>query len=298
MRSQASSTRTAHHAPVVSECLRHAVLTLQAAKIETASLDARLLLQEALGLSREQLLLAMERPMPAGALGRYEALLTRRSAREPVAKILGRREFYGLEFAVTQATLDPRPDSETVVDAVLTVCADRQKPYRILDLGTGTGCLCLSLLKALPNASAVAVDVSDAALAVAQQNAQQLGLSSRVQFVASRWCDAVDGVFDVIVSNPPYIPRREIDDLALEVASFEPRLALDGGEDGLDCYREIMVQLPARLAKGALAVFEIGLGQHDALARLAEAQGLSARAMHKDLGGIIRAVTITNEGRL
>lgn len=273
-----------------ADSLKRAILGLQAAKIESASLDARLLLQEALGASREQLLLRMEQPLPAVAAKRFEAFIARRAVREPVAKIIGRKEFWGMEFEVTHDTLDPRPDSETLIEAVLAALKDRQKSYEILDLGTGTGCLSLALLKELPNAKVKAVDCSEAALSVAKINARNLGLEQKIQFTYSRWFENVDGLFDIMVSNPPYIPTADIERLTPEVAAYDPHVALDGGIDGLSAYRELLKEAPNKLAaKGILAV-EIGMGQHVAVAQIASSAGLGQAEMFKDLAGITRCL--------
>ena len=233
----------------VKDVLREAVIALQAAKIESASLDARLLLQHALRITREQLLMTMEQPLTGEQEAHYRRLIAARAKRQPVAQLIEKREFFGLEFRVTPDTLDPRPDSETLVECVLERCPDREKQYRILDLGTGTGCLLLSLLNVFSNATAIGVDISDAAIAVARENTIRFGMQSRVAFLASHWCEKLAGSFDIIVANPPYIPSKSIESLSPEVAQYEPRLALDGGEDGLGCYRDIMRDLPRVLAK-------------------------------------------------
>ncbi|MFW0778305.1 MAG: peptide chain release factor N(5)-glutamine methyltransferase [Rickettsiales bacterium] len=277
----------------IQDTLRDAVIKLQDAKFASGSLDARILLQHVLHVSREELLLAMDEPMSEAQRHEYFSLIDLRLKHHPISHLIGKREFYGMDFKVTNDTLDPRPDSETLIDAVLEYCTDSQKTYKILDLGVGTGCLCLSLLKAISNATAIGVDISEAALAVAKENTIRLGLQSRIAFLASNWCEKVAGTFDIIVANPPYIPSASIESLAPEVALHEPKLALDGGKDGLDCYRQIMKSLPELLAEDGVAFFEIGMGQQDALAQLAHEQGLNVMAMKKDLGGIIRCVMIT-----
>jgi len=276
------------------EVLRTAVLSLQQAKIESASLDARILLQHVLRLSREQFLLAMEESLSNDQHAMFNELIAKRTNRQPVAQIIGKREFWGMEFKVTGDTLDPRPDSESVIEAVLGQCRDRLKPYKVLDLGTGTGCLLLSLLNELPNATGIGVDISEAALAVAKENTIYFGMQSRVAFLASNWCEKLAGQFDIIVANPPYIPSKTIESLAPEVANYEPRLALDGGEDGLDCYRDIMHSLPLILEKDGIAVFEIGIGQQAALAEIATSCAMKVKETRQDLGGIIRCVIITH----
>lgn len=277
----------------VREALRSAVLVLQQAKVESASLDARLLLEHVLRMSREQLLLAMDNMLTQEQEIQYRALIGARCDRQPIAQLVGKREFWGQEFKVTRDTLDPRPDSETVIMEALSRLTDRQKPFKIADLGVGTGCLLLSLLKELSNATAIGVDISEAAINVAKENTICFGMQSRVTFITSDWCEKLAGAFDIIVANPPYIPTRSIESLAPEVARHEPRLALDGGESGLECYRKIIAALPSVLAEDGFAVLEIGAGQQQALAEMATGQGLKAAGMRQDLSGIIRTVTLT-----
>jgi release factor glutamine methyltransferase len=204
--------------------------------------------------------------------------------------VLGHREFWSLDFVVTEATLNPRPDSETLVEEVLAARRDRP-PARILDLGTGTGCLLLSLLKEWPGAWGMGVDRSEAAARVARLNAVRLGLESRSAVVVGDWADALDGTFDVVVANPPYIPDREIAGLAPEVARFEPRGALSGGPDGLDAYRSIARMLPRLLADGGIVALEVGAGQAPDVARLLAAGGLSDVRTARDLGSVERVVS-------
>lgn len=276
------------------EALREAVKNLQAAHVETASLDARLLLEYALGLSREQLLMKIDEAMSPQQIAHFRVLIEMRSRRQPIAQIIGKREFFGLTFKVTPSVLDPRPDSETLIEAALKRCKDRQAPLRILDLGTGTGCLLLALLYEFPQAKGVGVDISDEALKVAQENAVHLGLQSRASFVASHWCMRVDGVFDIIISNPPYIPTGGIAALSPEVAEFEPKLALDGGADGLNCYRAVVASIPQHLAEGGMAILELGMGQQPAVEKLVTQSGLKTAGVAHDIQGIARALMITH----
>ena len=208
-------------------------------------------------------------------------------ARRPISQILGHREFWSLDFEVTEATLDPRPDSETLVAAVLERMAS---PARILDLGTGTGCLLLSLLHERPGAWGLGIDRSPAAAAVAARNARRLGLGARAAFAVSDWDSALSGTFEAVVSNPPYIPDAEIEGLAPEVAWHEPRSALAGGVDGLDAYRRIARVLPSLLAPGGLAALEVGAGQAPDVARLLAAEGLVEIATAHDLASVERVV--------
>jgi release factor glutamine methyltransferase len=268
-------------------------MELQRAHVENASLDARVLLEHVLGISREQLLMGMSNMLTEQQEADYRQLVTRRAERRPIAQVLGYREFWGMEFAVTESTLTPRPDSETIIETILERTADHSAPLRIADLGTGTGCLLLSLLRELPSATGVGVDMCPRALAVAQENASNLLLAGRAQFVHSNWFAEVDGKFDIIVSNPPYIPSDSIDSLAPEVAQFEPRLALDGGADGLECYRSLLKIVPQKLNANGFLALEIGAGQHKAIEQIAKDSGLRLLATKKDLGGIVRALIIS-----
>ncbi|MGE5476500.1 MAG: peptide chain release factor N(5)-glutamine methyltransferase [Bacteroidales bacterium] len=261
-----------------------------AAGIDTARLDARLLVAEVLAVAPDRVALDPGLAVTAEQAGRIEALAVRRAAREPVSHILGRRGFWTLNLKVTADTLDPRGDTETLVEAVLARIPDRAAPLRLMDFGTGTGAIVLALLSELPNATAIAVDKSPAALAVARDNASAHGLDGRIRFVLSHWGAALDERADVIVSNPPYIPDQDIDGLAPEVAAYEPRLALAGGPDGLDCYRELVPQMARLLVPGGLAAVEVGAGQAPQVAALFQAAGLRDIAFACDLGGVERCV--------
>lgn len=264
---------------------------LVTAGIDTARLDARVLLGHAMGADPATLLPGSGRVVAPDTETAYAALLARREAREPVSHIVGAREFRGLRFHVTAQVLDPRADSETVVDLALRFLpADR--PCRIADLGTGSGCLLLSLLAERPLATGLGIDRSVAALGVARENAVVLGLSGRATFLAANWLDGLAGTLDLVIANPPYIPSAGIDALEPEVARHEPRLALDGGMDGLDCYRAILPALPGRLAATGFAVLEHGAGQSGALAGLVTASGLRVIATARDLAGHERAMAI------
>lgn len=276
-----------------TEALRYGVMELQKEHIESASLDARILLEYVLDVTREQMLLVMDKLLTQEQEVHYLDLIRQRAERRPVAQLIGQREFWGLEFNVSEATLDPRPDSETLIEALLERQPDREAPLNILDLGTGTGCLMLSLLSEYKNARGTAVDISPDALAVAKENAQCLGLEGRATFIESNWDAQVDGQFDIIISNPPYIPSGVISTLLPEVYKYEPHLALDGGEDGMDCYRAIVPRLAILLAVGGVAAFEIGIGQLRALESIVEESGLIVAGIRKDIGGIPRCVLVT-----
>ncbi len=216
-----------------------------------------------------------------------------------MAYILGEREFWGLPFKVSPAVLVPRPDSETVIEVALPLLADRTRAWRLLDLGLGSGCLLLTLLKELPNAHGVGLDVSREALAVAQSNAQALGVADRATLLHGDWREPgwtgpLGGPFDLVVSNPPYIEAGTIEGLMPEVARYEPRLALDGGPDGLDPYRLIATAAPQLMVPGGHLVVEIGEGQAIEITRIFEAAGLRVTAPVKDLGGIDRVLRATH----
>lgn len=267
--------------------LAAAAARLKEAGCGTPELDARLLLQAAAGLTREDLVIDPERWIDAAARERFAAFLRRRAQREPVSRILGAREFYGRPFRVTTATLDPRPDTETLVEAALALMPEEA---RILDLGTGTGAIAVTLLAERPGASGVATDRSADALAVARANAEALGVAPRLTLVEGSWFAPVSGVFDIIVSNPPYIPERDIVGLSPDVRNFDPREALVGGEDGLDPYRAIAHDARSHLAPGGHVLVEIGAGQADAVAAIFAAAGWDNPARHRDLGGHVRCL--------
>ena len=270
--------------------LGRAVAELRAAGVESARLDVRLLLADALGATPAQVLAYPERRLNPAEAGRFSALLTRRLAREPVSRILGRREFWSLDLVVGPTTLDPRPDSETLVEAVLAHLGDRARPRTLLDLGTGSGCLLLALLAELPGGWGLGVDLDPAALAVARKNAESLGLDRRARFLAGDWATALAGPWDVVVCNPPYIESAALRRLAPEVAGFDPRVALDGGADGLAAYRRLVPDLGRLLAPGALVALEVGAGQANAVEALLSRAGLASIGRVPDLSGVARCL--------
>jgi release factor glutamine methyltransferase len=252
-------------------------------------LEARLLLSHALGVEPADLIRYPGRPVDPGAL---ECSVARREAQEPIALILGRREFWSMEFLVSDATLIPRPDSETLVEAALAAFAERPPPWRILDLGTGTGCLLLALLREFPGAFGVGVDIAAGAASLARRNAIRLGLADRAEFVSADWTNALSGMFDLIVANPPYVATPEMTRLMPEVARYEPRRALDGGSDGYDAYRSILPNLGDALAADGTAVLEVGVGQAATVSALARERGFAA-STRRDLAGIARAIVLS-----
>lgn len=274
------------------DALRRAAERLAAAGVEGARRDARLLLAAALDLGPQAPTTAGAGPLPPERLSRFEALVERRRRREPVSRILGRREFWSLDLSITAATLDPRPDSETLVAAVVERCGDPGRPRRVLDLGTGSGNLLLAVLAELPGAWGLGIDFDPTALAVAQGNAAALALAGRAAFAAGDWASALAGSWDVILCNPPYVRSGEIDALAPEVARFEPLGALDGGPDGLAAYRRVVPELARLLAPDGLAAVELGAGLAPEVTALAEAEGLESVACLPDLAGIRRCLLL------
>lgn len=278
----------------LSRALEALTQAFRAAGIDTPQLDARVLAGHALGIGRARLVADSERLLDAREIDALDALAARRIAHEPVARIVGAREFWSLPLAVSPAVLVPRPDTETVVELALdavTASGGRQRPLRLLDIGTGTGALLLALLTELPAATGVGTDISEAALAVARDNAARLALDARCTFAACDIAQGIDGPFDLVVSNPPYIASAEIATLAPEVRDHDPRLALDGGPDGLAAYRAIAADAKRLLAPGGMLVVELGAGQEDAVTRLFTQAGLAVPApARKDLGGIARAL--------
>jgi len=259
--------------------------------IESPELDARILVGHALGLDRTVLASSAERVLSRQELDAIDALAARRLRHEPVARIVGRKEFWSLPLRVSSATLVPRPETESVVEAALATVRDRQLSLRIADLGTGTGAILLALLSELPNATGSGTDIEPAALAIARTNARELGLQDRCQFILSDFGAALTERFDLVVSNPPYIATSELPALPAEVRDYDPELALDGGPEGLDCYRRIAAESARLLAPGGALVLEIGAGQSAAVTGIFEATGLKAAAPPRpDLAGIPRAL--------
>jgi release factor glutamine methyltransferase len=263
---------------------------LRAAGVENPRGDARLLLAAALGCSRETVMAYPERPVPEAQAALAAAYIDRRAAREPVSRILGAREFWSLPFAITPAVLDPRADSETLVEAVLAAAAAGQPARRLLDLGTGSGCLLLALLNELPRAWGAGLDRSFDALAAARANAKALGMAERTAFLQGNWCDALGGPWDIIVSNPPYVASGDIEALAPEVRLHDPYSALDGGGDGLAAYRALVPAARRALPLGGLLALELGAGQADAVRDLLQAAGFGRIEGRQDLAGVVRCL--------
>ena len=260
--------------------------------LDTPALDARLLGAAALGIEASAFLTAPDLPLTAPEADRLGAFGRRRIAREPVSRILGVAEFWGLPFRLSPETLVPRPDTETVVSAALARIADRLRPRRILDLGTGSGCLLVALLHEIPGAFGVGIDRADGAVRTARSNADANGIRPRAAFALSDWAAAVGGSFDLIVSNPPYIPSRDLAGLDPEVAGHDPAAALDGGPDGLAALRHVLADAARLLSPGGLALVEIGYDQGESGTALSCTAGLAVEAVERDLGGRPRVLVL------
>jgi release factor glutamine methyltransferase len=270
--------------------LEDAVKRFKASGINSAHLDARLLAAQALGWDGGKIIARLDHIPTSSQCKKLEEMVARRVDREPIALILGHREFWGLDFKVTTDVLSPRPDSETLVEAALAIKGINISELSMLDFGTGTGCLLLALLSELPKARGLGVDISLAALDVARGNAKNLGMESRAFFQVSNWDKDVDGLFDLVISNPPYIANNDYFSLEREITAFEPELSLVGGLDGLDCFRSLGPAIVRKLAEGGRALIEIGLDQQEMVGLILEKVGLRVCAIHKDLAGHPRVI--------
>jgi release factor glutamine methyltransferase len=287
------------HAPgTLSAAIRAVGKSFNAAGLQSPHLDARILAAEACGISAEEAIVCRDNVLSADASQKLMDFAARRLAGEPVSRILGRREFWGLSFKITPATLDPRPETELLVETVLEhfdARGLRNAPLRLLDLGTGSGCLLAALLSELPLSFGIGVDKSEAVLEAARENLSQLGLLDRVAFLFADWMSAIgDAEFDAIVCNPPYIAPSRILELEIGVRAYDPWLALDGGKDGLEAYRLIIPRACNALRKGGALVFETGIGQaqavQDIMVQHVPDGDNSAVRILTDLAGTERAV--------
>jgi release factor glutamine methyltransferase len=287
--------RAAARMPTWGTAVTAATARLGAAGIGEARREARLILALALDVEPAAVLGYPERPLDAAAAARFESLVRRREAREPFSRLAGKRGFWTLELALSPATLDPRPDSETLIRAVLDRFPDRESALSVLDLGTGSGCLLLAVLSEYPNAAGIGVDCLPGAVETARLNAAASGLAPRARFVIDHWAASLETKVDVIVANPPYIPSDLIEQLAPEVACYEPREALDGGIDGLRAYCELAPWLRRLLQASGYAFIELGAGQATAVAAIMARQGLVLTELVRDLAGIERCAVFTPE---
>lgn len=276
----------------IRDLLEDATRRFTVAGIAQPRLDARLLLAHALNAPGERFYGREDEPVPTGASTAFEAAIRRRLDREPVSRILGSRGFWSLEFELGAATLDPRPDSETLVEAVLEHVTPRDATLKVLDLGTGTGCLLLSVLAEFPRALGTGVDISPECVAVAERNAKNNGLADRAAFQCGNWDDGIGAIFDVILCNPPYIQTSVIPTLEPEVAAHEPPRALDGGPDGLECYQDLAARLGRILARNGHVFLEIGHDQRVDVTAIMAAAGLRVIAHHSDLAGHDRCLVL------
>jgi release factor glutamine methyltransferase len=272
----------------IRDLLHDAAARLDAAGVDGARTDARILLAHAMGVTREDLIAATRQPS-AEEVTLFETLVTRRLMREPVAYIRGRREFWSLEFKVGPGVLVPRPETEILIEQALVAIPDRSAALSIADLGAGSGALLVAALKEFPHARGTGFERSPEAFAFAEANLARHGLAARSRVIATDWNKA-DGPFDLILSNPPYIPSADIEDLDPEVRLFEPRAALDGGADGLDAYRALAGLLPRLLKPGGIALLELGLGQVERVEPLF--QSLIVVRVAPDLAGISRVLVL------
>jgi len=276
----------------VRAALDDAAARLASAGIADTRREARILVAAALGWDAAEVFGRPEAGLDRTARVRFAEFLARRAAREPMSRILGHREFWSLRFALSPETLDPRPDSETLIEAALAELPDRTRPYRVLDLGTGSGCLLLALLSELPHAEGLGVDYAFGAVETARRNAAALSLGDRAHFMVGDWSTAIEGEWDVILANPPYVASSEIARLMPEVADYEPHTALDGGPDGLSAYRRLAPELVRLGVPGAIAVVEAGAGQAAAIAAIMVEAGLAMRDVRHDLSGVDRCLVL------
>lgn len=279
----------------ISDIMPLLVKAFENAGIETTTLDARLLLQHVTGLSHSEFILRKGLVLSADQTEALSHLVRRRMQREPISRILGQSEFWSLPFLISENTLDPRPDTETLIEHALEMIGTRKnEPLRLLDLGTGSGCILLSLLHELPFATGLGVDINPGALEIANKNAANLALDGRTKFQTSDWFSTVEGEFDVILSNPPYIPESELENLMPEVRFFDPTLALNGGETGLNPYEIIFSRAKEFLAPSGLLLLEFGKGQDTQLVEMLTKSVLKPYIQNfdlkSDLSGTIRTL--------
>lgn len=275
-----------------ADVLLDATQRLRAAGVESPRREARLLLAHVLGLRPEEIVSGKFSLQGAQFRSRFEAVLARRAAREPLAYIIGRREFWSLDFEVGPGVLIPRPESEIMVEEALKRFPIIGAPLCVADLGTGSGCLLLAFLSERPEAEGLGVDISEDALAIARRNAASLGLDRRTQFLRNDWMSALSGTWEVIFINPPYIIEGELDGLDPEVSRYEPRAALDGGPDGLCAYRRIAGLLRPRLAPEGRVFLEVGQGQAGPVEHIFSEKGLNIEGTVFDLAGIPRCLVV------
>ncbi len=270
-----------------------AIIDLNDANIPTALLDARLLLQYTAKITQETVYLEPELIIPKDVIAVYNQYINRRINHEPVAKIIGKKSFWSSDFVVNKHVLDPRPDSEVIIETAINLFPNKNDALRVLDIGSGSGCLLLSILKEFPNATGIASDISEEALKVVKENIELLELGDRAKCIRQNWADDLMEKFDLIISNPPYIPTGDILALELDVKDYDPLLALDGGDDGLDPYRYLARQISSLLKPEAYAILEFGFDQGESVRQIFMQQSYIINKMLFDLGGIERAIVVS-----
>jgi len=279
----------------IKQLLEFANQELRKSGIESSQIDSLVILANDLNLSKEEVIFNPDKILNLGQIQKVKKSIERRSKREPLSHIIGKRGFYQDEFVVDRNVLDPRPDSESVIAAILEQFPNQNLPLKIAELGVGSGCLILTILKIFSNASGIGVDLSDSALEIANLNAQNLKIQDRIKLIKSNWFkDFPLRKFDLIISNPPYIKTREIDNLQEEVKFFEPKIALDGGVDGLECYRVIAKGIVSFLEKNGYVFLEIGQNQESEVIEIFTENGLKFSHYKRDLAGIIRCLVFRN----
>ena len=271
----------------ILELYKNSSKELEQNGILTSKLDVKILLSYLLNIDSKELIMYFNQHIEQKFINSFNQLLKRRLNREPIANIVNKKSFWSYDFFVNENVLTPRNDSEILIEAVLSNYDDMNEELNILDLGTGSGCLILSLLKIYKNASGLAVDISDKALKVAKQNAKNLKVEN-IQFLKNNWNDNIEERFDIIISNPPYIPTKEIKELEPEVNKFNPLLALDGGEDGLNCYRYLANSLAKNLKENTKIFLEIGKNQEKDVEKIFDERSYKLLQMYKDLAEINR----------
>lgn len=276
---------------VILEWAKEKLLGVQ---IESPILEARLLLGFALGIPQERFYGSEDKVLTKSQADNYTKIIERRCKREPVSRIIGTRGFWNLTLKINLSSLDPRPDSEILVDSILRNFPDKAANLKFIDFGTGTGCLLLSALNEFPNSSGVGVDISKECITLAKENAALNGLSQRALFIESDWGREVTDKFDVIIANPPYIQSGTISTLDPEVKDFDPHIALNGGQDGLSCYRKLAPQFVETLKKGGLVFLEIGYNQRESVSKIMEHSGLKCLYINQDLGNRDRCLILAH----
>lgn len=274
----------------ILELFNNSVKLLDDVGIKTSKLDIKILLAHLLNIDSKELILHFNEDVKQEFINNFNKLLSRRINREPIANILNKKLFWDYSFFVDQNVLTPRNDSETLIEAVLSHYKNKDQELKILDLGTGSGCLISTLLKIYKNANGIGIDINEKSLQIAKKNAKLLEIDDRISFIKNNWNDNINDKFDIIISNPPYIPTKEIDALEPEVNKFNPLLALDGGNDGLDCYKYLSKSLQKNIKNSTKIFLEIGKGQENDINNIFSANNYKLLNMYKDLSGVNRVL--------